>query len=223
MRRYLAAIATGLLFVAGSAFPLSAAVQGDYVEVRSADVYTAACYANSEVGLVGDQAILAWKVRDGDWKGINLKGLGVVAIVKAKATLGDPFLYPYPAKAVLILDERATSRQREALEEFAKFEAGKLVSHVVRVETAPISLEVGEGTHHGNVKLLAGKFARIETRSLCSGDHLCGNETVYYPPLTKLAHAMPAYTIQEAFDGEGLGVVWNRADRRSAFIGTFSL
>ena len=219
MRKVLGAM-IGLLLAGISA---GAAMQGDYIEVRSADVYTAACYANSEVGLVGDQAILGWKIHQGDWKGVNLNGLSVVAVVKANATLGDEYLNPYPAKAVLILDERATASQRKALAELAITEGGKLISNVVRVETAALSLEVGEGEQHGSAKLLAGNLARIETRSLCAGDHLCGNEQVYYPPLTKVSHAMPAYTIQEAFDGKGLGVVWSRADRRSAFIGTFTL
>ncbi len=84
-------------------------------------------------------------------------------------------------------------------------------------------MEVGEGSRHGNVKMAAGKVARIETRSLCQDDHLCGNEEVYYPPLTRVAHAMPAYTLDESYSGAGLGVVWDRAGARSAFVGHFSL
>ncbi len=221
MRKLLVLAVVVLFLVAGTA--ISAAVTGDYLEVRSADVYTGPCFANAEVGLEGKQAILAWRVREGTWKGVSLNGLSVVAVVKANATLGDPYHNPYPAKSILILDERATSQQRKALEGFAKSMAGPLLKDVVRVETAPIQLEVGEGTRHGSVKMVAGTLARIETRSLCEADHLCGNEEVYYPPLTKVAHAMPAYTLDEAFSGQGLGVVWNRMDKRSAFIGTFNL
>ncbi len=223
MRRFLAAVVVALLLVAGAAIPSKAAIKGDYLEVRSADVYTGPCFANGEVGLVGDQAILAWKVTEGSWNGVTLNGLGVVAVVKASATLGDPFHNPYPAKSVLIVDARATAEQREALEGFAKSAAGELLKNVVRVESASIQLEVGKGTAHGAAKLVAGNLARIETRSLCAGDHLCGNEFVYYPPLVELAHSMPAFTLQESFEGQGLGVVWRRADKRSAFIGSFAL
>lgn len=223
MRTFLAAGVVGLFLVAGAASPTRAAVKGDYVEVRSADVYTGPCFANSEVGLLGNEAILAWRVKEGNWKGISLRGLSIVAVVKARATLGDPFHNPYPAQAVLILDERASSQQKQALKEFAKSMAGGLLQNVVRVETAPINLEVGEGSRHGSVELVAGRLARIKTRSLCQGDHLCGNEEVYYPPLTKLAHAMPAFTLDESFTGQGLDVVWNHVDKRSAFIGTFAL
>src|SRR5689334_18055751 len=69
----------------------AASISGDYVESRSADVYVAQCFANGEAGLVGDQAMLAWHIRQGSWQGQKLDGLTVVAAVKAKSTLGDPY------------------------------------------------------------------------------------------------------------------------------------
>lgn len=220
MKRIISAVVVGA-FALAVAIPARAAIQGNYVEVRSADVYTGPCFANSQVGLEGQQAILAWKVNRGSWNGVSLDGLGVVAAVKASATLGDPYHNPYPAESVLIVDQRATSQQRQALQEFAKSKSGKLLDHIVRVEAAPIQMTVGEGSEHGTVKVEAGNLARIQTRSLCSADHLCGNEEVYYPPLTQVAHAMPAYTVADSFSGQGLGVVWNRLGARSAFVGSF--
>ena len=223
MRKTLGVALGAILLLGISAALSAAAVSGDYVEVRSADVYTGPCFANSQVDLQGKQAILAWKVRQGSWQGADLTGLSVVAVVKAKATLGDPYHNPYPADAVLIVDGRANAAQREALEALARSEAGKLVGHVVRVETAPIELNVAEGGHHGSVSLQAGRLVQVRTRSLCAADDICGNEVVYYPPLVKTAHAMPAYTLQDAYHGPGLGVVWSRADTRSAFVGSFTL
>ena len=205
------------------AAPGRAAIRGDYIEARSADVYTGPCFANGEVGLVGDEAILAWKVDAGNWKGTNLNGLSVVAVVKAHATLGDPYHSPYPAESVLIVDQRADARQRLALQEFASSMAGKLLSHVVRVEAAPIQLTLATGEQHGAAELVAGNLASIKTRSLCQGDDKCGNEIVYYPPLVHLAHAMPAFTLQDSFLGQGLNVVWNHIGKRSAFVGSFSM
>jgi hypothetical protein len=223
MRRLLTFLLGVPLAAALAVSASTAAVQGDYLEVRSADVYTGPCFANSQVDLEGNQAILAWKVRQGDWQGVNLAGLSVVAVVKAHATLGDQNHNPYPAISVLIVDQRANDSQRAALEHLARSEAGRLLGHVVRVDVAPIRMEVGSGAEHGSATLTAGTLARVETRSLCAADHLCGNEVVFYPPLVKLAHSMPAYTLAEAFQGTGLGVVWNRADERSAFVGAFSL
>lgn len=223
MRKPMIPLVVGFFLLAGLATRGSAAIKGDYIEVRSADVYTGPCFANGEVGLVGKEAILAWRVKEGSWKGTRLDGLSIVAVVKANATLGDPYHNPYPAHSVLILDQRATSEQRKALQAFAASMAGALLSHVVRVETAPIRLAITPGEHHGEAALVAGELARIETRSLCEGDRICGNEFVYYPPLVNLAHAMPAFTVNDSFQGQGLGVVWNHVGKRSAFLGTFTL
>lgn len=223
MKRILAAtIGAICLACLSSAFAV-AGVSGDYIEVRSADVYTGPCFANSQVDLEGRQAILAWHVRNGNWQGVDLSGLSVLAVVDANATLGDPYHNPYPAKSILIVDDHATAAQRNALESMARAEAGKLVGHVIGVESAPIRVAVGEGENHGTVSLEAGRLVSIRTRSLCSGDHICGNEEVYYPPLVSTSHAMPAFTLEDAFHGTGLGMKWTRFDTRSAYVGSFAL
>ena len=221
MRKIISCLGACVFLLATWATPGNAAPTGDYLEARSADVYTGPCFANSEVGLTGKEAILAWKIQDGDWQGVSLSGLSVVAVVKANATLGDPYHTPDPAQSVLIVDSRATGEQRAALIAFAASMAGSLLNHVVRVETAPIQMTVGHGELHGAATLIAGNYARIETRSLCQGDHLCGNETVYYPPLVALSHSMPAFTLDSSYSGQGLGEVWKNVDKRSAFVGIF--
>ncbi|HUI40564.1 MAG TPA: DUF1326 domain-containing protein [Terriglobia bacterium] len=223
MRKTFGVTLGAVCLLAFSAGLSAAAVTGDYIEVRSADVYTGPCFANSEVDLEGKQAILAWKVRQGNWQGTDLAGLSVVAVVDASATLGDPYHSPFPASAVLIVDGRANPAQRHALEALVRFQAGKLVGHVVRVETAPIELNVGEGGNHGSASLQAGRLVQVRTRSLCAADHICGNEELYYPPLVKTSHAMPAFTLEDTFQGHGLGMMWTRAQTRSAFVGSFSL
>jgi len=206
------------------AFSLCVAAQqirGDYIETRSADIYTGQCFANGEVNLVGNQAILAWHVQSGAWDGVTLDGLSVAAAVRAKATLGDPYANPYPAQAVLMIDDRANDRQRAALQAFAQHMGGELLKHVDQVVTAPVELEVSEA-HHGAALLRAGKFATVQTRSLGDKDHLCGNEETFYPPLTTLAHSMPAVALTDKFSGPGLGVDWDLHGKRSAFVGTFA-
>jgi len=219
-------VSLALCLAVATAAPIMAAsagkIRGDYIETRSADVYTGTCVANSEVNLTGTEAILAWHIKEGSWNGIALDGLGVVGVVKANATLGDPFTSPYPAKSVLIVDSRATTEQQAALKSFAQSMAGNLLKNIVRVESTPIQVEVGEGDQHGHAKLTAGSLAQIETRSLHGKDHLCGNEDVYYQPLTELIHAMPAFTLNDEFTGRGLGVTWKLNGKRSSFVGNFS-
>jgi hypothetical protein len=196
-------------------------IRGDYVETRSADVYTGQCFANGEVNLVGNEAILAWRVQDGSWNGVDLKGFTVAAAVHAKATLGDPYADPYPAKAVLLVDDQANLQQQAALAAFARHMGGKLLDNADQVLPVQMELVVNH-ERHGVAMLRAGSFATVQTRSLNDTDHLCGNEETFYPPLTQLAHSMPAVALTDTYRGPGLGVDWESHGKRSAFVGTFS-
>lgn len=223
MRNILKALFVTLLIDALAVASHGQKITGDYLESRSADVYVAQCFANGEVGLVGDQALLAWRVQNGSWNGQKLDGLTVIAAVKANATLGDPYADPYPAKSVMLVDEQATPAQREALVAFAQHMGGKLTSTVLRVIPTTIEMNVlRDHAHHGEATLRAGTFAEIQTRALNDGDHTCGAETTYYPPLTKLEHSMAAVATTDEYQGPGLGVDWDRHGKRSAFVGSFA-
>jgi hypothetical protein len=215
----LALIGAGVLTFTTSLFAQQ--IRGDYVETRSADVYTGQCFANGEVNLVGNEAILAWHVQSGSWDGVPLEGLTVAAAVRAHGTLGDPYENPYPAHAVLIVDETANPQQRAALVAFAQQMGGELLGHVERVISAPMELVVNH-EQHGVAQLRAGQFAVVQTRGINEKDHLCGNEVTFYPPLTELAHSMPAVALTDSYQGPGLGVDWESHGKRSAFVGTFA-
>jgi len=195
-------------------------IRGDYIETRSADVYTGQCFANGEVNLVGDEAILAWHVQSGSWDGVPLDGLTVAAAVHANATLGDPYANPYPARAVLLVDDQASQQQRDALVAFAHQMGGELLRHAEQIIPAPMELAVSP-QRHGVALLRAGQFATVQTRPVNDKDHLCGNEVTFYPPLTQLTHSMPAVALTDSYRGPGLDVDWESHGRRSAFVGTF--
>ncbi len=197
-------------------------IRGDYIESRSTDVYVAQCFANGETGLTGNQALLAWHVQEGSWDGVKLDGLTVAAAVRARATLGDPYGQPYPAQSVLMVDDAANAAQRKALIAFAKHQGGKLLDNVTRVDYVPVILDVPNDPDSGHAVLRAGRLATIVTRPLNHHDHICGNETNYYPPLTKLEHATSAVALADEFQGDGLGSQWSTHGRRSAYIGSFS-
>jgi hypothetical protein len=197
----------------------AAAISGHYLEARTADVYTGPCFANSEVNLAGREAILAWRVADGGWNGMDLAGLSVVAVIAAEATLGDAAGGELSPRALVLVDERADRGQRAALVDLARELGGELLGEVRAIRPAPIELEVGE--RPGYARLAAGEVASLATRSLNHSDHLCGNETVYYQPLAPTARAVPAVTLEHRFTGDGLGKTWSSPGKRSAFVGTF--
>lgn len=151
----------GVLLVAGLALAASPAisVSGDYVEARTADVYTGACFANSEVQLVGNLAVFGWKINKGTWNGVSLDGLSVAAAVKANSTLGSEGEV-YPVKSVLIVDERASLEQRQALKAFAQRMTGDLLQDIVRTESMPIAFQFeGDSIHAARVTMTAGTLA----------------------------------------------------------------
>src|SRR5450631_4590748 len=124
-------------------------LSGNYMEARTADVYTGPCFANGEVEINGKEAVFGWKINNGAWKGVNLAGLGIVGVVRSQHTLGDIHRPVNPAIAVLIVDSRATAEQRSALVAFAKSQAPDLLTNIVQVKSAPIELIVENGNIHG--------------------------------------------------------------------------
>jgi len=84
-------------------------INGNYIEARTADVYTGPCFANGEAEQVGREAVFGWSINQGQWKGVNLAGLSVVGVIRSEHTLGLSTEPINPAKAVLIVDSRANA------------------------------------------------------------------------------------------------------------------
>jgi hypothetical protein len=197
-------------------------LRGDYIEARTADVFTGPCFANAEVELVGNLAVFGWKINAGTWEGVKLDGLSVVGVVKAANTLGNIHQDAYPVKSVVIIDERATPEQRLALKKFAQRMGGDLLQDIVKVNYEAIDLTIeGNNVHGAKASLTAGTLAKIQTRAIHEGDHLCANEINWYDPLTKLEHAMPAYALAHSYKGKELNTTWSSPEKRSAFVGQF--
>jgi hypothetical protein len=205
-----------------AAKPAVPAISGDYLEVRSCDVYTGPCFANSEMGLTGKEGIIVWSVRDGNWKGTALDGLSVIAVVRTDGTLGDMHYQPRSGKAVLIVDARANSEQRVALTDLACSLAGKLIKEVVEIKTSPMAVALGTCGKAGCASVKAGDLVEISTRCLGGKDHLCGNEETFYPPLTDVMGAYPVFTELAAYRGNGLNLTWESTGQRSAFLAAFA-
>lgn len=198
-------------------------VSGDYIEVRSCDVFTGPCFSNGETNLCGKEAIMAWAIKNGTVDGVNLAGLNVIAVVKAENTLGDVHRFPEPAESVVIVDEKANAAQRQALVNYVSKKAGNVLGKTVRIETSAMKVQLPPTcSAAGCSNVVAGDLVNIETRCLGGKDHVCGNEELYYPPLTDVNDARPAYTMAAAFHGQGLDTQFDEANRRSAYLATFN-
>ena len=217
MIRFFALAALALLACSA---PLNAAgITGNYIEARTCDVWTGPCFANAEMNLGGKHAVLGWAVKKGEFNGVNLDGLGVVAVVAASDTLG--LQQTGTSKAVLIVDSRANSAQRAALIQLAQQQGGELVKNIVGVQSAKVDLDVCPCNDGGCGKLKAGT-ATIETRCLDhKSDKVCGNESPFYPPLSKGVTVKAALAVEHKYTGTGVNETWSDAGRRGAYLGTF--
>src|SRR5438874_485326 len=215
-----------LLILAAGSLPAATQslpeISGNYLEVRSCDVYTGPCFANGEMGLAGKEAVMVWAIRAGNWKGVALDGLNVIVVVKTDGTMGDLHYQPRSGPAVLITDARADAKQKGALTDFARSMAGKLIKEVVDVKTATMEVALGTCAKAGCASVKAGNLVEISTRCLGDKDHLCGNEEIYYPPLTKVDGAYPVFTEVSAYKGNGFNATWESVGQRSAFLAAFS-
>jgi len=225
----------GVLALAGGTAQ-AAGIRGEYVEARTNDVFTGPCFSNAEVFITGHQAVVAWKVTEGSYQGVDLAGLKVAAAVLGTSTFDAD--KADEAKAILIVDKSATPKQREALVALAKSLGGDRLRNVVEVRDSVISMMIEHDADHDSVAaehsrhnmpradrafFWAPGLAEIVTRPLDDGDHKCGNEVLAYPPLSKGVDVKPAYTVNNSFRGKGLGTSWDDPNARSSMVGHFAL
>jgi hypothetical protein len=196
-------------------------IRGQYVEARTCDVFTGECFANADTGLTGKNAVMAWKIDAGTVGGVKLDGLGVVVVLSASDTLG--LKQSAPGRSVIIVDQKATSGQHDALVAFAKAQVGKLAGEVVAVRSAAFDLEICACAGESCATLKAGT-AKIKTRCIdLAHDKACGNEAAIYRPLAKGVTAHPALATEHSFTGKELKETWNDGGRRGAYVGSFAV
>jgi hypothetical protein len=192
---------------------------GDYVEARTAEVFTGGCIMNSEAETVGRQALLAWKVDRGSFNGIAIDGLSVVAAVSGDRNLGMQEMGGQKAivRSALFVDARANAAQQLALIAMANQLSNGLVGTIVQVTAAPIQF-----TDHGSeIDVSAGSGVALEVNKHIAHDPTCG-ATQWFHPLASVDDAAVGVAAQHVFTGSSLGTKWSDPNKRSAFFGTFS-
>ena len=193
---------------------------GTYMEARTCQVYTGPCFANGEMGLTGNDAIMAWAIDKGTHNGVKLDGLKVILVINAEKTLGHYGIEDAgKVKSVILVDEKASDAQHEALVQLACEKAGKAGDNVVRVDRSPIDMELNRSELTANLQ--AGKKVKLVTRKARKGDCICSNESAFYPPLAQVSNFVPGVAIDGAFKGRGLGSTWTIPGSRSAYMGLF--
>jgi hypothetical protein len=191
---------------------------GDYVEARTAEVFTGGCIMNSEAETVGKQAVLAWKVDRGSFNGIAIDGLSVVAAVSGDRNLGMTEMggEKPSVRSALFVDQRANAAQQLALVAMANELSRGLVGTIVQVTPAPIQF----ADHGSEIQVSAGP-ATLEVNKHLTHDPTCGAMQWFHPLASTDAAAVGVAT-EHVVTGSALGTKWSAPNKRSAFFGTFS-
>lgn len=202
--------------VAGS----TGAVTGDYVEARTAEVFTGGCTMNSEAETIGREAVLAWRVAEGRYHGAALDGLAIVLAVSGDRNLGMREmggLAPSTVRAVAYVDERATPAQREALVALARDSSRGLATEIVAVRPVPVRFD-----RNGTLIEVEAGDAHLQVVTEVKHDPSCG-AMQWFAPLSDLERAALGLTRSQVYWGSALGRKWRQVEKRSAFWGRFSL
>jgi hypothetical protein len=214
-----ATLALLLLSAATAGAASRPAITGDYVEARTAEVFAGGCIMSSEAETIGRQAVLAWRIRSGAFNGVSLDGLSVIAAVAGDRNLGIREIggeEPSLVRAAVVVDERATAAQREALVAFVQAASNHLIDEVVGVEAAPI-----EFLSDGHRVQVHGASATLDVQRHMHHDPSCG-AMQWFHPLAVGADASMGFTDANSFSGNGLGTRWSHPNKRSSFVGTFT-
>ena len=194
-------------------------VSGDYVEVRTAEVFTGGCILGSEWESLGREAIMAWRVSSGAVNGAPLDGLSVVAVVGAERNLGSATLgglAPSQVKSVLMVDARATPAQRDALVAMVRGLAPSLTREVVELRAVPIMFD----RRGVDVRVTAAE-AKLDVTTKFEHSPTCG-ATRWFDPLATTIGAELGLARSHEWSGDAPGAKWAQTDRKSSFVGTFS-
>ena len=190
------------------------AVKGDYVEVRTASVFTGACHFNGEVVTTGREAIMAWNFASGRWNGTDIGGMKAIAVVSSDANLEN---VGAARRSEIILDNAANHDQKVAMLEALKNKYAATLGEIVSVRSAPISFK-----HEGKTYQVAGNEAAIKVEAM-PNDLCCRQPNlVWYSPLVQLSGRKVGYTLKAVYSGNTVGDAWERDGENSAFYGSFA-
>jgi hypothetical protein len=212
------AVAAILLVAITPVVAMGPGISGEYVEARTAEIFTGGCIMASEAETMGKQAVLAWKVDRGTFDGVSLDGLAVVAAVAGDRNLGIAEIGGEKAniRSAVFVDARASSEQQAALVAMATELSNGTVSNIVTVTPAPI--EFASDAHAANVTT---EHVTLAVEKHMHHDPSCGAMQWFHAFVPSAQTAM-GLALENRFSGPALGTKWSDPNKRSAFFGTFS-
>jgi hypothetical protein len=194
-------------------------IVGRYVEARTAEVFAGGCIMSSEAETIGKQAVMAWRIDTGAYRGQTLDGLRVVAAVSGDRNLGIREIggeAPSFVRAVVYVDERATDAQRRALVGLAQELSRGLITEVVQI--TPVAIRFDDTAE--TIAVEAGQSQLTVKKSVEHGP-ACG-AMKWFTPFGVVDSPALGTTLTHEFSGRALDARWSAPNRKAAFFGEFS-
>jgi hypothetical protein len=225
VRRFsLMALIVGILFLVAGVVVINSSAEterpngnylrGDYVESRTASVFAGACHYNGEVTTTGRDALMAWNVSSGSWKGVDLSGVRVVAIVSAEGNLAENF----DRRSQIVINREASHSQAVAILDALKTQYATSLGRIVSVTSAPVQFDHQDKIYKVSTTNVASMTVEAMPNDLC-----CKMPNlVWYAPLAALENRKVGYTKVATYAGGTVGEPWQKADENSSFYGSFS-
>ena len=194
-------------------------ITGEYVEARTAEVFTGGCIMSSEAETIGRQAVMAWHINHGVFNGVTLDGLSVVAAVAGDRNLGIREIGGGAPTVVRAAPHRGDGRrtQKDALVAFVRDISAALIDEVVNVSAAPVTFE-----SNGHEVRVAAADARLAVTRHLHHDPSCG-AMQWFHPLAAVKEASMGLTATNTFLGEPSVPAGAIPTDGSGFVGTFTL
>ena len=212
-------ILTMFLLLAGVSLPgeIPSAIVGDYVEARSNHVYTCGCLYSGEQVTSGREAILAWDIQEGSYRGTSLAGVKVAAVVVGEGNLS---LAATPRKSVLYLDGITSASQQQAVLALFQAQFREAVGEITAVQNAPITFQREEA----RAIVAVDDFARVEIRKARLPEDAHPGSSRWYGPFVPVTDATLATTLYYKYSGGSFARQWWESEPGiTAYLGRFIL
>ena len=211
------ALAPAVLLLTRLCAPQEPVLRGDYLEDRSNHVHGCYCEWSGESVTGGREAILAWKIRSGTYRGANLAGVRIAAVIRGEGTLS---IGSSPRPSVLLIESSATKAQRQAAERLVREHYGHLVGTLVNVRAAEIDF-----TREPERAVLRIKdLLNVEMRKAKLPEDGLQGAILWFDPFIPLEESTLGTSLQDSYSGPEFNYLWSKNDGgTTGYFGTFSL
>ena len=192
-------------------------IEGDYIEDRSNHVHGCLCEWSGESVTGGKEATLAWHFRTGQFEGVSLAGVRIIAVIQGENTLsqGAP-----RRKTVLLLDKAATSKQRESSERLLRQFHGQLIGEIIgRYE---MDIEFAKSAKRAMFRVPG--LVNVEMREAILPEDALPGALRWYDPFVPLTEYTLGTTLNTRYAGSDFNHKWDTSEPGTrGYFGSFKL